>query len=385
MTSAMDQKTAAILAAFNSKPYKNEVVRYDAPQALTAAQKAQARENIGGFSRNIGEIVTSTIPLTDAGLHLLDGSVIQGNGIYSDFVTYIAGLYTADPTAAYFTDETTWQSSVTTYGVCGKFVYDSVNDTVRLPKLTGITEGTTDLTALGDLVQAGLPNITGGTKYLFAVLDQTAQPSGAIYGIGGNNYQYPTGSTGGTLCKQTLFDASRSSSIYGNSTTVQPQTIKTLVYIVIATSTKTEIQVDIDNVATDLNGKADTDLLNLTAGLANTICTTAASTVSSATSARPAVIVENYKNGSSWYRVYSDGWCEQGGYAPTGTTQTSFLKTFASNDYFLAISRTQNDLDWSVEYIKDRTISGFGYRHVWADGNNLTTVGSYWYACGYIS
>ena len=85
-----------------------------------------------GSSRNIGEIVASTIPLTDAGLHLLDGSLINGNGIYSDFVDYIAGIY--DPTANYFCTEVEWQTSVATYGVCGKFVYDSVNNTVRLPK-----------------------------------------------------------------------------------------------------------------------------------------------------------------------------------------------------------------------------------------------------------
>jgi hypothetical protein len=42
-----------------------------------------------GESRNIGQIIPSAIPLTDAGLHLLDGSLILGNGIYSDFVDYM--------------------------------------------------------------------------------------------------------------------------------------------------------------------------------------------------------------------------------------------------------------------------------------------------------
>jgi len=265
MTSAMDQKTAAILAAFNSKPYKNEVVRYDAPQALTAAQKAQARENIGGFSRNIGEIVTSTLPLTDAGLHLLDGSVIQGNGIYSDFVTYIAGL---DQNANYFCTESEWQASVSQYGVCGKFVYDSVNETVRLPKITGITEGTTDLTALGDLVQAGLPNITGsyaptfsnGSDFQGSIRSTVQYASGAFYrdslSSGSNRFINSNGSDYSGSDHLSL-DASRSSPIYGNSATVQPQTVKCFVYIVIATGSKTQIQVDIDEIATDLNSKVD--------------------------------------------------------------------------------------------------------------------------------
>ena len=45
-----------------------------------------------GSSRNIGELIQSTTPLTDAGLHLLDGTLISGSGSYASFVTYIAGL-----------------------------------------------------------------------------------------------------------------------------------------------------------------------------------------------------------------------------------------------------------------------------------------------------
>ena len=37
-------------------------------------------------------------------------------------------------------------------------------------------------------------------------------------------------------------------------------------YIVVATSSKTDIQVDIDEIATDLNGKADVDLTNVNDG-----------------------------------------------------------------------------------------------------------------------
>lgn len=209
----------------------------------------------GGTSRNIGEIVASTLPLTDAGLHLLDGALIDGYGIYSAFVDYIANIY--DASASYFCTEAQWQTSVNTYGVCSKFVYDSVNNTVRLPKITGILEGTTDVTALGDLIEAGLPNITGIIDY-----PRAGTPSGA-FAFGGNR-GYTTGGGSGATFDYANFNASRSSSIYGNSSTVQPQTIKCYYYIVIATSTKTDIQVDIDEVVTDLNGKADVDLSNVT-------------------------------------------------------------------------------------------------------------------------
>ena len=207
-----------------------------------------------GAFRNIGEIVSSTIPLTDAGLHLLDGALISGSGSYADFVTYIASIYNLS--LNYFCSEADWQASVSTYGSCGKFVYDSVNNTVRLPKINNILQATTDVTKLGDLVEAGLPNITGtfrGINY--------GDASGA-FTLQSSNYGYANfNAHNGDVTKWT-FNASRSSSIYGNSNTVQPQTIKVLYYIVIATSTKTAIQVDIDEIATDLNGKADVDLSN---------------------------------------------------------------------------------------------------------------------------
>lgn len=207
--------------------------------------------------RNIGEIAMSTLPLTDAGLHLLDGSLLQ-YGIYKDFIDYIAGLYTSNSSANYFCTETEWQNSVTTYGSCGKFVYDSTNNTVRLPKVSDILQGTSDVSALGSLIEAGLPNITGNIAPLY-YSGSEAYANGAFT----QTAFYNTGITSGSQIGQcgTNFDASRSSSIYGNSSTVQPQTIKVLYYIVVATSVKTNIEVDIDQVATDL-ASVNTSLTN---------------------------------------------------------------------------------------------------------------------------
>lgn len=210
------------------------------------------------FNRNIGEIITSSIPLTDAGLHLLDGSLIQGGGIYDDFVQYIAGLVNTYPQC--FCSEAEWQQSVNTYGVCGKFVYS--NNSVRLPKITGFIEGTIDSNALGDLVEAGLPNITGScsTDIGNSIRIWVSDAQGAIYG---DNYTTENSNDGQVLTTgvnkpHTIrFDASRSSSIYGNSNTVQPQSIKVFYYIVVANSTKTNIEVDIDEIVTDLNSKAN--------------------------------------------------------------------------------------------------------------------------------
>lgn len=48
-------------------------------------------------------------------------------------------------------------------------------------------------------------------------------------------------------------------------------------------------------------------------------------------------VIETYSNGTSWYRVYSDGWCEQGGEVSnsgTDTRQITFLKAFTDTNYY---------------------------------------------------
>lgn len=259
-------------------------------------------------TRSIGEIVTSAIPIIDAGLKLLDGFEIVGGGIYDDFIIFASQLRETNPNL--FVTEEQWQQLVSDYGVCGKFVYrEASGDTpvvVRLPKITGFIEGTTDVTVLGDLVEAGLPNITGNIYAwnhgdgAFQITSQTQASSGEAMG-----YQ----------SAYVNFDASRSSSIYGNSTIVQPQAIKVLYYIVIAETTKLDIQIDIDKVATDLNYKANRNLDNVPDS--------------------KGILMETYQNGTSWYRIYSDGWCEQGGfaYAPHGSQTVSFLKVYRDTNY----------------------------------------------------
>lgn len=174
-------------------------------------------------------------------------------------------VFNGSTPANYFTTESDWQNSVTQYGSCGKFVYDSTNNTVRLPKVSDILQSTTDINALGNLIEAGLPNIknefNGGR--IFTTNDYNGGVVAPFIKAPTPAY-LPAHSGTGNQTSIIGFDASLLSTIYGNSNTVQPQTIKAFVYIVIANSTKTSIQVDIDEIATDLNNKAGTDLANVT-------------------------------------------------------------------------------------------------------------------------
>lgn len=316
---------------------------------------------LGGNTRCIGEIVTSTIPLSDAGLHLLDGTLISGSGIYADFVTYIAGIYNSS--LNYFCTEAQWQASVSQYGVCGKFVYNSTNNTVRLPKVTGFIEGASGTSTLGNLTQAGLPN----HSHTISLNGRAGDNAGSTRSA---SWCYDDW-VGGVRTAETL--EVTNNSIYGNSTTVQPQSVKVLYYIVVATTTKTDIEVDIDEIATDLNGKANIDLSNCT---------------------KP-YVTATYVNGTSWWRLWSDKWCEQGGKATTTSSsvanmEVTFLKPYANNNYFVVQQHDSNnstDMSTStcaVTYVGITSKASTGFRT--SSTTSFTGLASfYWYACGYIS
>ena len=175
----------------------------------------------------IGAIVQSIIPLSKDNLHVLDGSLLEKES-YPELYAYVGSLLTRY--SGMFLSESAWQASVTQYGVCGKFVYNSTNKTVRLPLVSGIIECTTLTAQLGAVVEAGLPNITGNiglygayftseTDGAFTRSDQTASRSQT----GSQNYNYLAS-----------FDASHSNSIYKDDfNKVQPQTVKVLTYMVV--------------------------------------------------------------------------------------------------------------------------------------------------------
>lgn len=90
------------------------------------------------------------------------------------------------------------------------------------------------------------------------------------------------------------------------------------------------------------------------------------------------VVVETYENGTSWYRVWSDGWCEQGQSNHTGngtgTVTISLLKPYKNTNYTVTLSNGVN-ASYSAS-IQTKTTTSFtgGYLDRRCD----------WYACGYL-
>lgn len=95
-------------------------------------------------------------------------------------------------------------------------------------------------------------------------------------------------------------------------------------------------------------------------------------------------ITETYSNGKSWYRIYSDGWCEQGGdfgEAYTSYTQKTItlLKTFANTNYHVLCNSAKSGNSY-VASLTGKTTSTFSLYNTL----NYNALSS-WSAYGYIT
>ena len=151
--------------------------------------------------------------------------------------------------------EIEWQAALTlsTLGQVGKYVWNKEEDSVRIPRIVNI-QGMMDMNTVGNMVEAGLPNITGDTRNgnLSGVItyDHPTIGGGAILIT---NIGYPGGPTGAdkNFNRANLsFDASRSNPIYGNSNTVQEESILYPYVLQIATGVqyKTPVQNELERI-----------------------------------------------------------------------------------------------------------------------------------------
>lgn len=118
---------------------------------------------------------------------------------------------------------------------------DTVNERILLPK-TSLLEQPTDIASdVGNLIEAGLPNILGRIEYHVWATNR----AGAFYNGGGTKRAGASTSDSGGVGATALFDASRYDSIYGNSETVQPPSIQRLIYICVGNTTINTNYIDI--------------------------------------------------------------------------------------------------------------------------------------------
>lgn len=264
--------------------------------------------------------------------------------LYKDFFDYIT-------TQGWVKTESEWQEiAERDNGFCPFYSSGDGSTNFRTPKFAPYQQIAMGVAQAATYHQAGLPNISGehdGNPWV-------SEASGCFEYLSSEKI-VPTGQEKATYGIR--FDASRSSSVYGRSSTVQPESHE-WVMCVVAYGIATNVgSVDIQNVMSAVNAvqaKVE-DKLN-------------ASTVH---------ITETWKSidGNSWYRRWSDGFIEQGGDTFAATSTITLHTAMTSTNYVVTIAQRDARDTWST-YVSERTTSKFTL-------GNAYDSGVCWYVAGY--
>ena len=244
-------------------------------------------------------------------------------------------------------------------GIAWYYILDTANKRFKLPRTKFGFEGLR--TSVGDDIKPKLPNITGSFNNIPSASrggDSTttgcvtrSSKSTADVSYYGADYR-PSQLT-------FSIDASRSSSIYGNSNTVQPPATQMYLYFYVGETVQNANLIDAGRIGEQLANKQDKCIH----------------------------IISTYVNGKSGYRIWSDGYCEQWGESTfnSGGSTVSLLKTMKSTEYIVTnmfVSTKTDDYGEGIN-VNVRTVSSFtahGYH-----STALTNVLCKWLVKGYLA
>lgn len=330
----------------------------DVPKAITPKQFKEATKDLGG-GLPMGHLFAWPFQTPPDGCIQCNGATYS-RVLYEDFWNYISSK-------GWVKTEAEWQSLASANG--GYCPYYSTGDgstTFRTPKFAPFMQVAIASANVGTYHQAGLPNIKGDLPAgeNSSVVDIVM--SGAFYQDGTNTNR---GLNSDHDNRQAHFDASRSNPIYGRSTTVQPESHEWMICVVVLGN--------ITNI-----GSADiSQVISSFANIQAEFSEIKEAPVLGASD----YIKQTWKSGTSWYRVWSDGWIEQGGCtgSPFGTSKTiSLNKSFTNTDYTIVIgSAGGSESTVKVSTLNKTTSSFVTFRHYSGDGRG--SGNAYWVAFGY--
>lgn len=215
-----------------------------------------------GTGRNVGDVFWTM--RTDSSLN---GSVECNGSTYNttDFSgAHNIGQLLEDGKIPYVS-LATYATLLSTNGAVGVFGWDGAGTTAfRVPSLNDIFIETGTAAQIGDYLPAGLPNITG--KMAGEGVNSDANPAQGCF-RGERDDDYGANQNGYGKARN-YFDASRSSSIYGNSTTVQPKSVRYRAMVQLAISASDQAVETCTQVLSDVAGLKDANNFTAT-GKAN--------------------------------------------------------------------------------------------------------------------
>lgn len=287
--------------------------------------------------------------------------------LYKDFFDYIT-------TQGWVKTEAEWQEiTKRDNGFCPFYSSGDGSTNFRTPKFAPYQQLALASDSVGKYHQAGLPNITGSVSVSGGEND-LSRTSGTFVNSGALTASSTATTTwagyenvSGRYWSKLSISASNSDKTYGRSSTVQPESHEWVVCVV-AYGVATNVgSVDIQNVMSAVNA-VQANITQIEQDIAQF--------------PRPRTYVtKTWSSGTEWYRVWSDGFIEQGGHG-TGSACT-FSKPFSNTNYTFNVQPSSgytSHPDWIAAYEKrpSRTTTGTGISW-YAGGDN----GWDWRASGY--
>ena len=233
-------------------------------------------------------------------------------------------------------------------GVAWYFILDTTNERFKLPRTKWGFVGVRD--SVSKYVPESLPNIKGEWSSTVPSAYE-GYCRGAISSTTNNAKGNGSGSDG---IYGYLFDASSSSSTYQDNAPVQQRATQMYLYFYVGQFSQTATEQTAGITSEQLNAKVDISSLS-----------------------ECQVIIETYHNEGDWYRIWSDGWIEQGG-IKTSTSQTNItlLKQFSDANYTVTGAITDSTYATGDNSIVIGNISSSGF-------TIYSVSKTRWYACGY--
>ena len=257
---AASSATAAALSAAEAEAASDGLApRMEAVEIKNTQQDTRLTNVENGITAISTTLIGSVQTVLCADNYVPNGCVPANGGEYTSaqfptlFDEYLVGGKLLTCTYA------AWAAQVALTGNCGKFALDADAQKFKVPLLKdgdSITQAAS-AAELGKSYKAGLPNIVGRPGLDGGSSTGTGPFSSKI----GSGFR-PYGQVDGSY--DVTFDASRSSAIYGNSTTVTDEQVRLRHFVVVASAQNSPSVFEWSAYMAALAGKANADLSNAT-------------------------------------------------------------------------------------------------------------------------
>ena len=143
-----------------------------------------------------------------------------------------------------------------------------------------------------------------------------------------------------------------------------------------------------DSLQIGFSGSAEYQLLDGTTGLIPD-ARISSNIIKASNCAEVYPVITTYQNGTSWYRIYSDGWCEQGGRfnanntTTTATYTVNLLKSYIDTNYSIVTCGYSNHADQFKNGVAPYSFTTSSFEIQTYNNDALQPI--VWQTCGYLA